>query len=336
MHQNPSPQELLNGLQEHLDYRLSLNSISEGSVSSYKSDITQALQFMIASGLDFSSKTIELYAQSLSKRSEGFKPYARMSIARKKSSCSAYLGVQIRRKIISLDESYKDYLRTKRSDKTPDHPHLPLTLEEVDLLISYAATLDLRGQLEILLLVTLGTRAEETVELKVKNFLFVNGNVDLLKTKGTKRRQVPLPDFVEAILKEYIAKYELGYDDYIFPRNSKNKELGMTRKTLTSHINKAALEAKILRPCTPHCLRSTFANLLYYYGKIDINSLQEILGHEDITTTMKYVGKKHSTKELTLTEIFAKWAQLLRPSETFETITSDFLYRPRIRVVSRN
>lgn len=307
-HQNLPVEILKERIQEHLDYRVTLSKIALGSVSAYSSDLNQLFNFLIEFGLELTVEALEKFALWLKKEHN----YADTTIARKKNVIRAYLQTEIMRKNIQLDERYLNYLMTKKRDRTPQNPHVSLSLDEVNRLIAYIATLDLHDQLKILIPLLLGVRGEETVDLQVKHFNFIGGNVDLLETKSGLPRSIPLPDFLEQMLKDYIKLMNLRYFDYLFPSNRKGTAI--SRRTLTEHIKKIIIDAGIERPVTTHDLRSTYANLQYYHNETDLNTLQKLLGHKDPATTLQYIGTKQQDRKPPLSQLYHEWSRLLCPN----------------------
>lgn len=310
-HQNPPPDVLKKGIQEHLDDRVSRRKLAVGSISAYRSDLNQLFNYLIENNLQLTVKAIEAYAISLTQKQKGTTLFAESTIARKKNAVRAYLRDEIKRKNIELDEEYQSHLITSKKDKTPKNRHTSLNLEEVGRLIAYIATLDLRSQLEILLPLLLGARANEVVGIQVKRINFIGGSIELFKTKNGLPRTVPVPAFLEQILNDYVKLLNLTHFDYLFP-NIQRKAI--SPKTLTEHIKVTIIAAGIKRPTTTHDFRATYANLQYYHNQIALAELQELMGHEDIATTLQYVGKKQQDRKPPLSQLYLDWSRLLIPN----------------------
>ncbi len=121
------------------------------------------------------------------------------------------------------------------------------------------------------------------------------GDIDIesatLRTmgKGSKERIVPLGDYALRYLTIYIRDYrpmllKRDYNDYLFLNNHGKK---LTRQGFFKIIKARAKEANIQKELSPHTLRHSFATHLLNHGA-DLRSIQELLGHSDISTTQIY------------------------------------------------
>ena len=133
-----------------------------------------------------------------------------------------------------------------------------------------------------------GLRVSELINLKVND---IDLNMAVLKTlgKGSKERIIPLGDYALNYLKLYINEYrglliKKNLSDYLFLNNHGNK---LTRQGLFKILNKLASEQGIKTEISPHTLRHSFATHLLN-GGADLRSIQELLGHSDISTTQIY------------------------------------------------
>lgn len=164
---------------------------------------------------------------------------------------------------LTISNKYRDMLQSSKRERTPEKPHIALTLAETEQLFNYVVNLDsIQEMLEVVIPLVTGIRAMETVALKKQNFDLANYRLHLNITKNGLPRVVPIPTFMVRFLEQYLINYDWG--DNIFPsRQSKS----MTRKTLTEHIKKATIQAGITRTVTCHDLRKTYATLEYYHGR---------------------------------------------------------------------
>ena len=171
--------------------------------------------------------------------------------------------------------------------------HLPKVLseEEIDKLLNIPLNdaFSYRNKAIIELMYATGLRVSELVNLKVND---IDLNMALLKTlgKGSKERIIPLGDYALNYLKLYINEYrslliKKNLNDYLFLNNHGNK---LTRQGLFKMLDKLANEQGIKTEISPHTLRHSFATHLLN-GGADLRSIQELLGHSDISTTQIYM-----------------------------------------------
>lgn len=138
------------------------------------------------------------------------------------------------------------------------------------------------------LLYATGIRVSEIIGLNISD---VNLELGYIKChgKGTKERIVPLGSIAVKSVREYMGKGRLqivrGCEEAAMFINHHGKRL--TRQGFWKIIKKYAQQAKIVKEITPHTLRHSFATHLLENGA-DLRSVQEMLGHADISTTQIY------------------------------------------------
>ncbi len=178
--------------------------------------------------------------------------------------------------------------------KLPD----TLSIKEIDKLI---AAIDLskaegernRAMLEILY--SCGLRVTELITLKLSNVSFVEGFIKVVG-KGNKERLAPIGNTALKYLNIYInevrnhQEIQKGYKDIIF-LNRRGKQL--TRVMIFTIIKQLAEKIGLKKKISPHTFRHSFATHLIQ-GGADLRAVQEMLGHESITTTEIYT---HLDKE---------------------------------------
>ena len=144
-----------------------------------------------------------------------------------------------------------------------------------------------------------GLRVSELIEVKLSDIDFDNAIIRTMG-KGSKERIIPVGDYALAALDIYINGYRdsfliKGMTEYLFLNNHGVK---MTRVGFFKIIKNLAFTLGIKVSFSPHTLRHSFATHLLDAGA-DLRSIQELLGHSDISTTQIYthVSKEKIKKE---------------------------------------
>lgn len=176
----------------------------------------------------------------------------------------------------------------KLGRKLPD----TLSLEEIDALIEAIDLSEPEGERNRAILETLyscGLRVSELVNLKISDLHLNNGFLKVVG-KGNKERIVPTGNVVKKRIEDYMqysrvkTAPQLGEEDIVF-LNRRGKRLSrvMVFIVIKSLAKKIGLKKKI----SPHTFRHSFATSLVE-GGADLRAVQEMLGHESITTTEIY------------------------------------------------
>jgi len=172
---------------------------------------------------------------------------------------------------------------------------LPVVLKDSDiasLLETHDQVLDSFNLAMIDVLYSCGLRVTELVELSFNQVFLEEGYLRILG-KGDKERIIPIAPITKDNLQRYIEGSRLtwlkGKSNFIFLKpNSKQ----ITRQYVYNMLKSKGIEAGIKGPISPHKLRHSFATALLN-GGADLRTVQELLGHSDISTTQIYTHLDH-------------------------------------------
>lgn len=217
---------------------------------------------------------------------------------------SKQISARSQARIISSLKSFFEYLVFEKYRKTNptdliETPKIGLKLpdtlteEEIDALISAIDLSHPQGQRNKTILEVLyscGLRVSELISLKISDLYFNEGFIKVLG-KGNKERFVPIHINTQKFILIYLndvrnkLKPIKEFEDTLFlNRRGKNLTRQMIFMILKDLTNKIGLNKKI----SPHTLRHSFATHLLKNGA-DLRAIQQLLGHESITTTEIYV-----------------------------------------------
>ena len=165
-----------------------------------------------------------------------------------------------------------------------------LNIEDVDRLLDIELNdeFDYRNKAMLELMYSSGLRVSELVNLSL-NDIDLNECMVKIFGKGSKERIIPIGDYALEALNKYINEYRnsmlKGYiTDYLFLNNhGKN----MTRQGFFKILRSIAKKKDINVEFSPHTLRHSFATHMLEHGA-DLRSIQELLGHENMSTTSIY------------------------------------------------
>jgi len=188
------------------------------------------------------------------------------------------------REVLKLELPWLDgVVRAKRSLHVP----VVLTENEVRALL---ARLDGTKWLAASLLYSAGMRLLEGLRLRVKDVDFERREITVRDGKGAKDRRTMLSERLLEPLRTHLAKVrELHAQDLAdgFGLEGVIRRHHLDEKIVQRAVSAAGRAAGISKPVSPHVLRHSFATHLLCAG-YDIRTVQELLGHSDVTTTMIY------------------------------------------------
>jgi len=274
-----------------LDYLFVERGLSNNTVVSYREDLNSYIDFMIKSHIDALSKITknDITNFMMNQKDKGL---ASNSIARRLAAIRMFHRFLARERIVKNDP-------TNLIDSPKLWKKIPetLSLSEVEALLAQPDIRDKQGIRDKAILETLyatGMRVSEAANLRVNNVYLDIGFLRCIG-KGNKERVIPLGKKAIASIKRYL--------EAVRPRLLKNKESEflflnrfgkrISRQSLWKIIRRYAKQARIKKSIRPHILRHSFATHLLERGA-DLRSVQEMLGHSNISTTQIYT---HINKE---------------------------------------
>jgi integrase/recombinase XerD len=272
------------------DKRLSLNTLQ-----SYRRDIEQYFSYLqeinLQSIANTNKTTVITYLLYLQKKGR-----ATSTISRNLASIRSFYQYISKNKLIDHDPTAE--LESPKVEKK-----LPqiLSPEEVELLLEQPQCVDLKGYRDkamLELLYATGIRVSELIQLDLKD---LDLEVAYIRCcKGARERMIPIGSMAVNALKEYLSKSRP-----LLIQNDNEKALfvningtRLTRQGFWKIIKQYKNQAKINKDITPHTLRHSFAAHLLENGA-DLRSIQEMLGHSDISSTQIYAQiAKNRIKEI--------------------------------------
>lgn len=259
--------------------------LSDNTQESYRRDIRQFVAFLEKNGVTspqgLSRALVVQYLAELRERG-----LATSSLSRNIASLRSFFYFMIQENIITDNPALQ--LESPRIEKK-----LPrvLTSVEMDRLLNQPSLEEVSGirdKAMLELLYASGVRVSELVSLNIGDF---NPEVGFLRCrgKGMKERIVPVGtmaiNYVQRYLGQCRPRLVKGGDEKSLFLNHHGRRL--TRQGFWKILKKYARKAKIAGEITPHTLRHSFATHLLENGA-DLRSVQEMLGHSDISTTQIY------------------------------------------------
>ena len=283
---------MLKGLLKEYEYYLKITKgLSSNSISSYTTDLREYVEFLNKNYLlrdpeNITKQHIRNFISRLKRKNN-----TASSISRKMSAIRSFHKYLLIEKLVYTNVTTGISL-PKKEKRLP----LVLSVNEIDALMIAAdgdEPLELRNRAMLELLYGSGLRITELIELRLVD-LHLNMGFINVTGKGNKERIVPIGDEGQYALKRYIdrgrSEIKKVMGDIIFVNNRGAK---ISRVGFYKTLKRLAIKAGITKDISPHTLRHSFASHLLENG-VDLRMVQELLGHEDISTTQIYthINKK--------------------------------------------
>jgi len=272
------------------DYKYFLKierGLSANSVTAYAQDIKKLTAFLadhelLISPLQIDEPVIERFVYSSAKK---MAPRSQARMISGLRNFFDYLIFEDLRK-----ENPTDLLESpKIGRKLPD----TLSEKEINQIISKIDLSKPEGERNRAMLETLyscGLRVSEMIELRISDLFFEEGFIKVIG-KGNKQRFVPINTYMIKLIETYrklvrsSIKPQKGFEDTLF-LNRRGKQL--SRNMVFMILKELTQKAGISKTVSPHTFRHSFATHLLENGA-DLRAIQQMLGHESITTTEIYM-----------------------------------------------
>ena len=274
-------------LQDYQHYLRLERGLSENSISSYRMDVVKLINFLEVKGIEvspveISEETVQKFVYEMAKTVNS------RSQSRIISGIKGFFNFLV----------FEDYRATNPMDliespkigrKLPD----TISTEEIDKIIAAIDLSTPEGERNRAMLETLygcGLRVSELVNLRFSDLFFAEGFIQVTG-KGDKQRFVPISEYTQKFINIYQKEIRVHQpiqkqaSDTLFLNRRGNK---LTRAMIFTIVRRLAEKAGIKKKISPHTFRHSFATHLLENGA-DLRAIQQMLGHESITTTEVYM-----------------------------------------------
>jgi integrase/recombinase XerD len=262
-------------------------SLSKNSIVAYTEDVERFVNFLAEKKYDLSPEKIEHvhlteFLQWLNELDRSATTQSRVI-----SGIRAFYKYLLLENLVSKNPT--ELIETpKLGRKLPD----VLNVDDIDKILSAIDMSTPKGQRDRTMLETMyscGLRVSELVNLKISDLFFDTEFVRVIG-KGDKQRLIPIGSEAIKFINIYKNEFRVhttvqkGFEDFLF-LNNRGKKLTTTMVFII--IKKIATQIGMKKHVSPHTFRHSFATHLVENGA-DLRSVQEMLGHESITTTEIY------------------------------------------------
>lgn len=271
-------------LEKYKRYLLLEKKLSKNTIDAYLADLQKLMTYIDSANLSLSEIKLSHLEEFLSELHD--QGIGARSVARIISGIKSFFDFLI------LD----DYIQTDPS-KLLESPKIGLklptvlSLEEIDMILGCIDVSTAEGTRNYAIIETLyscGLRVSELINLKFSDLFFDKGFIRV-QGKGSKQRLVPISDTAIEKINNYLLyrsqmNIKKGNEDILF---ISARGTAISRITVFHYVQKYSEMAGITKPISPHVFRHSFATHLLERGA-NIRVIQEMLGHEKISTTEIY------------------------------------------------
>lgn len=275
---------LKEGLSEYKQYLIVEKGLSKNTIIAYLNDLNKFSNYLkdihqIDKIEDISKEHIRLYLKKLSQTNSA------TSITRRMVSLRMFFTFLMKEKIIDVN-IMSSFDLPKINKRLPT----VLSVQEMQEILDSIVIddhLSSRNRCMLELMYATGLRVSELINLNVSSVNIYMGYIKVIG-KGDKERIVPISDIAKKILDEYLNHYREKFikkeSSLLFFNNHGNK---LSREEFYLILKQVIKQTSVNKKVSPHTIRHSFATHLLENGA-DLRSIQELLGHSDISTTTIY------------------------------------------------
>lgn len=300
-------------LNSFLDYSITILNKSPNSIKEYNYDLTNFLKFIKIefkmtdekdySKIDISDISIDVLKKVTLEDIHKYISYMATELKSKPATRARKVStIRIFFKYLSQKAKLIDINPAQNLETPKLGKRLPkyLSLDESKQLLETVESEDNRNQKRDYAIITLflncGMRLSELVNISINDINFNECKLNVIG-KGNKERTIYLNHACMSAIKDYLLerpKEGIKYDSINALFLSERRER-ISNRTVQSIVRKELLNSGLdTNKYSVHKLRHTAATLMYQYGNVDIRALQELLGHESISTTEIYTHVDNS------------------------------------------
>lgn len=217
---------------------------------------------------------------------------------------SKVLQARSQARLISGLKGFFDYLLFEeyRSDNPMDLIETPkigvklpdtLSVDDINKLVASVDFSKKEGERNLTIIETLygcGLRVSELITLNISDLYFEEGFISV-HGKGNKQRLIPIAEHTQKLISQYLenSRTQLNIDPEFSNTLFLNRRgKGLTRAMIFTIVKRLSIKANLQKNISPHTFRHSFATHLLENGA-DLRAIQQMLGHENITTTEIYM-----------------------------------------------
>jgi len=273
-------------LKEYIEYLRDIKKYSLNTIKAYKQDIEQFFNYLKKNKLKIERSTVKDFISVIFLKTRN-----KATVSRKIYAIRSFFSFLIKKG--KLKENLFDFINTPKIDKK-----IPQILTEKEMImfldsLPQTGFFKLRNKACFELLYATGLRVSELTNLKIQDIDFAECVLRVMG-KGKKERIVPFNDKAKGILLKYLDEAEIKFkvkNEFIF-LNSRGEKI--TERSIERIIQKSYKEVmNSNKRVYPHLFRHSFATHLLQRGA-NLRVIQELLGHENLSTTEKYTTLNYS------------------------------------------